>query len=430
MKKVNPTKIKESTRLFYKNSLKVGFFLSIRQIKRANIWTNILIIAVMVFTFLNVILVDGILIGIVQGASEADRAYYSGDVLITAPEEKTFIKNSNEIIKSLENMSDISAVSDRYILPAKIQADYQRKIKASEVPDQVSALVVGIDPIKEELVTNISSLLSEGYYLDDNDFSEVLITSSLLSQYSRGLPGEELLNNVGIGSKIRIIFNGTNREFTVKGIIDSKVRDLSGKIFINKNLLIKLRGRNDNNADEIAIRSAGMVAEELKENILLRGLDQDDAVIETWSEAQGQFFEDLSKTFNTLGLLIGGIGIFVASITIFIVIFINALNRQKYIGILKGIGICGQSIEIAYIFQAIFYALVGTIIGLIIVYGFMRPYLNVHPIDFPFSDGILYIPILATLTKMGFLLVIVLFAGYLPAKIIVKKNTLDAILGR
>ena len=51
--------------------------------------------------------------------------------------------------------------------------------------------------------------------------------------------------------------------------------------------------------------------------------------------------------------------------TIFIVIFINALTRRKFIGILKGVGINGKAIEMSYMFQSIFYALFGSCIGLL-----------------------------------------------------------------
>ena len=146
----------------------------------------------MVFTFLNVVVVNGILIGLVEGSSGPNRDHYSGDVLISSPEDKLFIKNSDNIVSSLERTEGVLAVSPRYIVPARVQTDYTKKIKASELPDQVSSLVVGIDPEKEELVTNLSSLLSEGSYLDEDDFSQILIDGSLLSQYSRGVPGEEL----------------------------------------------------------------------------------------------------------------------------------------------------------------------------------------------------------------------------------------------
>jgi len=135
-------------------------------------------------------------------------------------------------------------------------------------------------------------------------------------------------------------------------------------------------------------------------------------------------------TFALLGNLISSIGLVVASITIFIVIFINAITRRKFIGILKGIGISGETIEISYIIQSFFYAISGSLIGLVIVYAVLQPLIASHPIDFPFSDGILVAPILSTLLRMGLLIIATIIAGYVPARMIVRKNTLDSILGR
>jgi ABC-type antimicrobial peptide transport system permease subunit len=97
---------------------------------------------------------------------------------------------------------------------------------------------------------------------------------------------------------------------------------------------------------------------------------------------------------------------------------------------MKGLGIPATTIEYSYIIQSLFYATVGIIIGLIILYGFLKPYFDIHPIDFPFSDGILYAPISVVAIRSIILLVVTVFAGYIPARMITKENTLDAILGR
>jgi len=152
--------------------------------------------------------------------------------------------------------------------------------------------------------------------------------------------------------------------------------------------------------------------------------------VQTYVDAQPQFLKDIVKTFATLGNVLSSIGLVVSSITIFIVIFINALTRRKFIGILKGIGINGKAIEISYIFQSIFYAFLGSVIGLIIVYAVLVPLFKAHPIDFPFSDGILVAPLGETLIRMALLVFSTIVAGYIPARMIVRKNTLDSILGR
>ncbi len=72
----------------------------------------------------------------------------------------------------------------------------------------------------------------------------------------------------------------------------------------------------------------------------------------------------------------------------------------------------------------------GVLIGLGILYGFLVPYFNANPINFPFSDGILVAEVAGTLFRAFLLLVATVIAGYIPARIVVKQNTLDAILGR
>ena len=111
-------------------------------------------------------------------------------------------------------------------------------------------------------------------------------------------------------------------------------------------------------------------------------------------------------------------------------IFINAITRRKFIGILKGIGINEKAIEISYIIQSFFYALCGSVIGIIVLYLFLQPAIAAHPIDFPFSDGILVAPLSGTMLRIGLLMVTTIIAGFIPARLVVHKNTLDSILGR
>ena len=128
--------------------------------------------------------------------------------------------------------------------------------------------------------------------------------------------------------------------------------------------------------------------------------------------------------------MISSIGLVVASITIFIVIFINAITRRKFIGILKGIGVSGRTIEASYVFQSFFYAVCGSAIGFVLLYGFLQPFIASHPINFPFSDGILVAPLLGTIIKILIMVITTIIAGYIPARMIVRRNTLDSILGR
>jgi ABC-type antimicrobial peptide transport system permease subunit len=154
------------------------------------------------------------------------------------------------------------------------------------------------------------------------------------------------------------------------------------------------------------------------------------AQIQTATEAIPDFLTQIKSAFGLLGNLIGAIGIVVGSITIFIVVFINAVTRKKFIGILKGIGVSPLAIQVSYLLQSLFYGVSGSLLGSFILYVLLVPAFNAHPLNFPFSDGILVADVSTTLIRIVVLLIVTLIAGYIPARMIINKNTLDSILGR
>lgn len=413
-------------------SIKVGFFLATRQIRRSSKWTTSLIIFVMLLTFLNLVFIGGILIGLIEGSSQAYREQYSGDVLITALPTKSLIERSREIALTAEAYPEVTAVSSRYMAAGLIEAQYRERRNLNELPDTVATVFIGIDPMEEDRLTGLSERLVAGEYLDTFDEAMVLVGAELIDKYSRvaDIQGQNVLENIDLGDTIRVAINGVTKEVRIKGIVSSKDRLVSSRVFFTERELRALTNQYDFNVGEIAIDlqpgvDPNIIAQRLKES----GFDKH-ADIRTWVETQGTFFQDIKNTFQLLSLMVGSIGLIVASITIFIVIFINAITRRKFIGILKAIGISRSAIELSYIFQSIFYALIGSSIGLVVVYTLLKPYFDANPIDFPFSDGILVAPFDQTLLKLVLILGATLIAGFVPARMIIRKNTLDAILGR
>lgn len=412
--------------------LKVGSFLAARQLKRSSKWTTFLIVAVMTLTFLNLVVVSGILVGLIEGAVEAVKSHYLGDVIIGALKERPYIDQSTQIINAAKALPGVAYISPRYLSSGQIEGNYKEpKKRPSDLSQSVGATVAGIDPYAENQVTNLKKVVIEGSYLNPGDYDEVLLGAMLLKKYlnydSSAMP---VLDNVGVGSKVRITVAGSVRDVLVKGIVKSKVDELDRRVFFVDSQLRGLIGRTDYNVSEIAIKlSPGTDPVNIRDSLLRQGFGQF-AKIQTQDDAEPKFIKDMKQTFAILGNVIGSIGLAVAAITIFIIIFINAVTRRKYIGILKGIGVRGSAIEFSYILQALSYAIAGSIIGILMTYLILVPFFRAHPINFPFSDGILVAPLSGTMARAGILLLVTLAAGYLPARLIVQKNTLDSILGR
>jgi putative ABC transport system permease protein len=411
-------------------TINIGFFLALRQVRRASKWTTGLIIFVMTLTFLNLVVVSGILVGLIQGSVDANKTYYTSDVIISVLPKKEYIEQSPKIISIINSLPETQAVTARYIQGGRIEANYKTASKSEDI-ESAGGSFVGIDPIKEQAVTGMSRFIVEGSYLTPTDYDQVLVGANFLKKYLPiESPGFTTLSNVNIGDKIRIKIGDISREMTVKGFVKSKVDELSFRIFFVDSQLRGLIGRDDYNVDEMSIKLKRGADPVLVRDALIRAGVGQYAKVQTFEDAQPKFLKDIKATFALLGNMLSSIGLTVASITIFIVIFINAITRRKFIGILKGIGISGVSIEVSYIFQSFFYAISGSVIGLVILYLFLQPYIAAHPINFPFSDGILVAPLGETLFRVSLLVFTTVIAGYIPARMIVRKNTLDSILGR
>lgn len=414
----------------FKQNARVGWFLAKRDIKRANFWTTGLIVLVMTLTFLNLIVVSGILVGLIQGSEDAAKKYDIGDVLISPFLNRSAIDQTPQIVDIVKNIPGYSKHTVRYSGSAKVESNYRDTVKPGDKRDGAGGTLLGIDPIQEEDFSGISKFVTKGEYLSPQDGDSVLLGKNLLYEFTPiEAPGFQTLKNVQIGSRVKITVGNTSREYFVKGFVQSKV-DFDSSIIMIDSEVRKLTGRTDLNAAAIAIQLQPGVDPVFVKNFLIDSGVGDFARVQTAEEAFPKFLKDIKSTFALLGAMISAIGLVVASITIFIVIFVNAITRRRFIGILKGIGINKRAILYSYMYQACIYAFLGILIGMAMIFFFIKPYFAANPINFPFSDGILVATFSDTLLRAGILLVTTMIAGFIPARMVIKQNTLSAILGR
>ncbi len=413
------------------HDLKIGFLLGIRQVQRASLWTTLLIISVVLFTFMNLVALSGILIGIIDGALSEIRTQSLGDVIIKPLDGESRIKETERILSTLRNYTEIIAYSPRYTGLATIEANYKERRNLSDEPDIVSISLTGIDPIAENRTSRMSRLITDGEYLDEDDNGYILIGKFLIDRYANEFgDGYQSIANIYPGDTVMVTVGDQSKEFIVKGIVDSKVDAVTMTAYITDREFRRIFDRADYNANQIVVKLRNPEDETIVRDRLRASDLVSLAKINSFTEDIPKFIKDIRTTFDILGIFTGAIGLAVASITIFIVIFINAMSRRRQIGILKAIGISRTAIECAYVTQAGFYALAGAIIGILITQFAIVPYFILNPIDFPFSNSSLSISLEGMLFRSGALLVVSLIAGFIPAWMITRKNTLNAILGR
>ncbi len=412
------------------NNIKVAWFLARRQLFGKNKKSVILIITVMLLTFINLVGTSGLLVGLIVGSSKEYRDKFIGDLIISPlPTKKGIIIDTESIVNTLKSSPEVKDFSVRYIANGSLESNFNNRSENRRL-EKTNAIFYGINPEKENNVTQQSKNILEGEFLNKLDPKSIVVGKDLLSKYALdSQTADASLGDVKIGDKLLVSIDSYQNDYILYGILGGKT-DLTRSVLINDTELTKILNKSNNRANQIAVRVKQAGQEYgLKEIFKNAGLT-DNQKIETYDEGEPKFIKNIVSVFRILGNVIGGIGVVASLITIFIIIYINAITRRKYIGIMKGIGISPSVIKLSYVFQSIFYCIVGSLFGAIIIYTIMIPYFDANPIDFPFSDGILVAPYFDTFIKFATLLIATVLSGYLPARSVVKQSTLDAILGR
>jgi hypothetical protein len=116
----------------------------------------------MTLTFLNLVVVRGILVGLIQGSVEVYSKYYSGDIFISNLPKKSYIENSQSIISIVKGLPWVDTYTARYVESGSVEANYKTRVRLTDDPNVAGGVVAGINPEMEDKATGISSKIVEG----------------------------------------------------------------------------------------------------------------------------------------------------------------------------------------------------------------------------------------------------------------------------
>jgi len=402
-------------------NIKAALFLAYKTIIRGSKGTLIMTILIMTLAYVNLIFISSIFGGIVEAINEQYINNLYGNIVITPASDKIYIENKQT--SSINYIPGVIAVSAHYINDALISYDENKdgnniqqgkwKIKSVNVEDEKKA-------------TAISESIIAGEYLEDRDRDKIVIGKDIAGGYGGDLDYLSL-GGVLIGDKVNIKFNNNiERTYTVKGIFLTKNNQADQMAFITKKEMESVLGVH-NLSSEIIIKTI----EKGKEKQYIEQRRRSgfyNEKIRTWEELTG-FTSSASKSFTMISIILGVIGTIVAGITIFIIIFVSIVNKRRQIGILKAIGMKESTIILSFVMQALFYAIIGILLGISIILFVIRPFFVDNPLDFPV--GWVSLKITFDIIKISniSLMVAALIGGLIPAFRGTKESILDAIWG-
>jgi len=408
--------------MFNFNSLRISFFLAKKSISKGNKSTIALTILIMALAYINLVFISSILMGILRTMDTQAVNNQFANIVIEPEEDETYIKQVRSIQAKINSIPGVIGSSAHYTGGAVFSFD---KDKDGKNVKSQSFQFKSISPDEESKVTDISKSVTIGNYLEESDRDKILIGKEISGKYGSNMESVSL--GADVGDKITLTFkNGVQREYEVKGIFMSKYIDTDIIAFITKKEMESVLNQSDRASEIIVkIKDTGNETHYINE---IRKLGITKEKIKPWQDYMGMS-KSLSESLSTIRFMISMIGLVVAGITIFIVIFISVINKKKQIGILKAIGMEEKIIIKSYVIQALFYSVCGVGMGLLITYFTIIPYFEKNPLDFPMGPVSLVATSQDLAVNMFSLIIAAIIAGFIPAWQVTKEDIVKAIWG-
>lgn len=410
------------------NDLKAAFFLFYKYITRGNKGTLFLTIMVACLAFMEINIISGILSGAVSLIYQQAKNNYVSNLVVQPGKDQwgnkqQYLTQVNLLKRKIDAIPGVLASSLRYTAGSIITYDPDKTGKDIRI---ISWPITSIDPAEDIKVSGISGHMVSGRFLDKSDHDQLVMGREISGGFGASLEVQSL-KGARVGDEVTLSYqNGVVRKYTIKGIYNTDFPLSDMAVFITHKEMESVLGIHDR-ASEILIKTDESYPEDYYIDQLRRaGIEMPD--IKPWKDFIGLVL-GIAQTFDIIKRIILFIGLMVAGVTIFIVIFIATVTRRKQIGIMKAIGMKEEIIVVSYVLLALFYALVGIGLGTAIIEVAVRPYFAAHPLSFPV--GLVSLNIVPSEYLMSFaaMVSVSLVAGLLPSWRVTRENIIKAIWG-
>jgi len=398
------------------NSLKVATFLAIKSIARGNVRVLVLTILMLILVYLNLLFTPALLDGAVETVNNKTINTMSGDVVVQAAGEVPAIGNVSELVSQIESLNGVSAACARNSLGADISYEGER----------ATTVVYAIDPDQDSKVFQISQNIIEGSYLAPEDTDQILLGVQIAGNDRKDLAlYSSSLKSVHVGDRVSVSYvGGVQKQYTVKGIFYTELTQGDLRAYISEKEFVTMNPLMTGKASFIHVKT--------KDNVKLESVIEEIKGIrpglkfQTWEDFEG-FLRSMTDSFKQIIVILRATAFIVAAITIFIVTYVDLVNKRRQIGIQRAIGITGASIILSYIFRAIVYAIVGILAAALIFKYAVVPVEAHYPFHFPFGDVFLPVNIPYLISSALILCGVTAVSAFIPAFRMIRIKIIDAI---
>ena len=386
----------------------LGWWLMRQYIVRGRKWTLALTTLLVAVAFINLAFASSLLTGITHAIEHQVKSLMVGEIYLDSKEPGKFIANADKKIAAIKRIDGVR-MADKVL-------SFDTLLVSGDAYTRAAVNVVDPKTFGETL--DVEKHIESGTFLKNDD--EIVLGSRLLVRTA--------LDGAKVGDTISMKINGKDIKVKVGGISNTKYIYADDAAYISRALWQKISGEaNSAAATMIIVRAANGKDDEVKE--ALENLKYTDVRIHDWRDA-ASYMNTISGSFISLDAIMLLVGIIIAAVTIFIVIYVDIINKRRQIGIQRAIGVKPRVIVFSYILLSLFYAVCGVAAGLAIFFGGLVPFFLAHPFRLPIADVTLYVSAPQLVFRAEIVLVVAIISGAIPAIMASRMKMLDAILGR
>lgn len=386
----------------------LGWRLMRQYIVRGRKWTLALTTLLVAVAFINLAFASSLLTGITHAIEHQVKSLMVGEIYLDAKEPGKFIANADEKVAAIKRIDGVR-MADKVL-------SFDTLLVSGDAYTRAAVNVVDPKTFGETL--DIEKHIESGTFLKNDD--EIVLGSRLFVRTA--------LDGAKVGDTISMKINGKDVKVKVGGISNTKYIYADDAVYISRTLWQKISGEaNSTAATMIIVRAANGKDNEVKK--ALENLKYTDVRIHDWRDA-ASYMDTISGSFISLDAIMLLVGVIIAAVTIFIVIYVDIINKRRQIGIQRAIGVKPRVIVFSYVLLSLFYAVCGVAAGLAIFFGGLVPFFLAHPFRLPIADVTLYVSPPQLVFRAEIVLVVAIISGAIPAIMASRMKMLDAILGR
>lgn len=399
------------------SSLRVAGFLSRRAITRGNRGITVLTVVMMGVIYAELMFVPSLIQGATNQIQLELRQYVSANVAITPAAPDVTIPDAPTLLARVRATPGVVAATATSLVGSQI--GYENHVN--------SWPVLGVDPVSYAATFATARRMIEGSFLGADSVDAIVLGVGIAgADRTHVATYASSLQSVHVGDAVTVtLAGGRTHRFRVVGIYQTDLSEANNSAFITSGdasrLAPALRGR----VAAIYVRTRHL-GDEGSIIGALRRADQR-VTYQSW-EALASSVKDITGSFDTIKSVLNAVSLIVAAIAVFIVTYVDLVNKRRAIGIERAIGISAPAITLNYLLKALVFASLGVVLGAGLFVGVAIPLVRRFPFDFPIGPVTLSVSAAELRSDALILLAVATVGALVPAWRAVRLRILDAVL--